>query len=183
VYAISKYTAEREVWRGMEEGLDAVILNPGFIVGCGRSKQGSLQLFDALQKSSTWFTNGITGYVDVRDVTTAAVRLTNEHISGKRFILVSDNLTYREVFDSILKTWNRKTTSTYASPFLLGIGWRLEKLWSMLTNRTPRITKETAHAAHEINRFDGSSITRALTDFKYRRAIDYIPEAAAFYHQ
>jgi dihydroflavonol-4-reductase len=183
VYAISKYTAEREVWRGMEEGLNAVILNPGFIVGYGKSKQGSLQLFDALSKNGSWFTNGVTGYVDVRDVAAAAVRLTNERISGKRFILVSDNLTYREVFDSILTAWNRKTTSTYASPFLLGIGWRLEKLLTIITNRTPRITKETSRAAHEINRFDGSSITCTLTDFKYRRATDYIPEAAAFYGQ
>lgn len=183
VYAISKYTAEREVWRGMEEGLHAVILNPGFIVGYGKSKQGSLQLFDALKKSGSWFTNGITGYVDVRDVADAAIRLTKEKVNGKRFILVSDNLTYREVFDTILKTWNRKTTSTFASPFLLGLGWRLEKLWSLITNRTPRITKETARAAHEINRFDGSSITRTLTNFKYRPASDYLTEAAAYFRQ
>ncbi|MCE2773600.1 MAG: 3-beta hydroxysteroid dehydrogenase, partial [Bacteroidetes bacterium] len=163
--------------------LNAVILNPGFIVGYGKSKQGSLQLFDALKKSGSWFTNGITGYVDVRDVADAAIRLTKEKVNGKRFILVSDNLTYREVFDTILKTWNRKTTSTFASPFLLGLGWRLEKLWSFITKRTPRITKETARAAHEINRFDGSSITRTLTNFKYRRSTEYLPEAAAYYRQ
>lgn len=32
-YTISKYASEQEVWRGIEEGLNAVIVNPSIIIG------------------------------------------------------------------------------------------------------------------------------------------------------
>ena len=35
VYSITKYGAEMEVWRGTQEGLDAVIVNPGVTLGEG----------------------------------------------------------------------------------------------------------------------------------------------------
>src|SRR5436190_8171415 len=44
-YAISKYGGEREVWRGIEEGLNAFIVNPTIVIGPGKWDTGSTQMF------------------------------------------------------------------------------------------------------------------------------------------
>ena len=70
-YAISKYGAEREVWRGIEEGLNAVIVNPSVILGPGDWKSGSPAFFSRIGKGLKFYTSGINGFVDVRDVSKA----------------------------------------------------------------------------------------------------------------
>ncbi|MBK7440418.1 MAG: NAD-dependent epimerase/dehydratase family protein [Bacteroidetes bacterium] len=67
-YSISKFLAEREVWRAMAEGLNAVIVNPSIIVGAGNWDSGSCKLFTTIYNGFKYYTNGVTGYVDVRDV-------------------------------------------------------------------------------------------------------------------
>jgi dihydroflavonol-4-reductase len=179
-YAISKYGAEREVWRAAEEGLDVVILNPSFILGPGDPKRSSSELFGVLQKGTSWYTSGITGYVDVRDVALAARLLMNSEISNERFILNAKNSSFKEIFDQVLSEFKNPPTKYKAGPFLIGLGWRLEKIRSVFTGTSPRITKETAAASQLINHFGGEKITKRI-DFKYRDLQKSIQEIATFY--
>jgi nucleoside-diphosphate-sugar epimerase len=179
-YAISKYGAEREVWRASEEGMDVVILNPSFILGPGDESKTSTEVFGALKKGNSWYTLGENGYVDVRDVAAAAVKLMESEIKNQRFVLSATNLTYKDFFDRILVALGKPKTKRRAGKFSLALGWRGEKFLCSLSGRNPRVTKETAITALQVNRYDGSRITKVI-DFKYRDCDQTINEVAAFY--
>lgn len=179
-YAISKYGAEREVWRASEEGMDVVILNPAFILGPGDENRTSAELFGALKKGNSWYTLGENGYVDARDVAMAAVKLMESEIKNQRFVLSAVNLSYRDFFDKVLMAFGKPKTKREAGRFFLALGWRGEKLFTSLTGGNPRVTKETAMSALQVNRYDGSRITKLL-DFNYRDLDNSIREIAEFY--
>ncbi|HEU4716534.1 MAG TPA: NAD-dependent epimerase/dehydratase family protein [Bacteroidia bacterium] len=179
-YAISKYGAEREVWRGTQEGLDAVIVSPSMILGPGDGERSSTQLFSALRKGLKWYTDGVNGYVDVRDVAAAAVKLMFSEIKNERFILSAENLSYRAFVDKVLKNFNLPVTKFRAGKFLTGIGWRAEKFLSVFSGKQPRLTPETTAASHEKNYYDGNLITRR-TDFTYRNMDETIREVCGYY--
>ena len=97
-YGLSKYFAEMEVWRAMAEGLNAVIINPATILGEGNWDQGSARLIKVAYSEFPFFTQGITGWVDVQDVVKVACVLMEEDVRDERFILSAGNYQYREIF-------------------------------------------------------------------------------------
>ena len=143
-YAISKYGGEREVWRAMEEGLSAFILNPSIIIGPGNWNSGSAQMVSQVWKGLPFYTNGITGFVDVRDVSKAALILMEKGIRNERFIINSENVSYKYVFDQIAENLKRKKPWIRVSSPLAEFGWRLEIIRSLFSRNKPMITKETA---------------------------------------
>jgi dihydroflavonol-4-reductase len=179
-YAISKYGAEREVWRGVAEGLNAVIINPGVIIGPGNWKTDSSMIFGQVQKGLKFYTDGVNGFVDVRDVSKAAIQLMQSNVSGERFIVVGESKPFRDVFDRISDRLNQPRPRIHAGPVLTGIAWRIERLKSMITGSKPVITKETARSASGINYYDNSKLKSTLK-------IDFIPvdqaidDAASFF--
>lgn len=101
-YARSKFLGENEVWRGYEQGLRVIVVNPSVILGPGRWNSGSGQLFSMVSKGMPFYTDGVTGYVDARDVAKAMVFLTlDTEVNGKRFILNSENLSFKDLFSLI----------------------------------------------------------------------------------
>lgn len=95
-YSVSKFLAEREVWRSIAEGLNAVIVNPSIIVGAGNWNSGSCKLFTTVNNGFKYYTEGKTGYVDVRDVVKIVYALMESDITNERFILNSENVSYRD---------------------------------------------------------------------------------------
>jgi dihydroflavonol-4-reductase len=143
-YAISKYGGEREVWRAMEEGLSAFIINPTIVIGPGDWNSGSTQMFSQVNKGISFYTDGSTGFVDSRDVSKAAILLMDKGVHDQRYIINSENVTYRYVFDLIAENLGKKKSSIKATPAMIEIGWRLETLKSAILGTKPMITKETA---------------------------------------
>ena len=143
-YAISKYGSEREVWRGIEEGLSAFIINPSIIIGAGNWKTGSTQMFSQVWKGLSFYTDGITGFVDVRDVSKAAILLMKKGVSNERFIINAENLSYRNIFDLIATNLGRPKAKIKVNKFFAEIGWRGELIKSFFMQKSPLITKETA---------------------------------------
>jgi len=115
-YAISKFKAECEVWRGMQEGLKIAILNPSVIIGAGNWKQGSCQLIQKVAKGLQFYPKGSTGFVDVRDVARAAILLMESDISGERYILNGANWSYQKFFTQTALALNQ-TLQTTATAF------------------------------------------------------------------
>jgi dihydroflavonol-4-reductase len=179
-YAISKYGGEREAWRATEEGMDVIILNPSLILGPGDENRSSSEVMRVLKKGNSWFTNGVTGYVDARDVAKAAVLLMKSEIKNERFIINAANLSFKEFFDKVLLLFGKPKTKYEAGSFLTGLGWRGDKIRAALTGRKASFTKETAIASQAINRFDGEKITRVL-DFKYREIDETLREVCHYY--
>ena len=179
-YAISKYGAEREVWRAAEEGLNVVIVNPSFIIGPGDTSKSSSEAFGILRKGASWYTNGVNGYVDVRDVAHAAIKLIKSDVLNQRFILNAANLSYRSFFDKVLVQLNKPKTKREAGKFLLALAWRIEKLLAAIAGRNPIITKEKVGYALQISQYDGSKIQKTI-NFNYRNIDTSIMEICKFY--
>lgn len=177
-YAISKQKAEMEVWRGIAEGLDAVIINPGVILGEGDLNRSSTNLFKIVHNGFPYYTKGATAWVDVKDVVKVAVLLMNSLISKERFIISAGNYTYKEIFDWMAKAMDKKGPSKLANKWMTELVWRIQYLKSILLGTTATITKETAHNAHEINLFDSGKLLQAIPDFRYQKMEDTIRRVA-----
>ena len=162
-YAKTKYAAEREVWRGIEEGLDAVIVNPSVILGPGDWESGSSKIFQTLWKGTKFYTKGVNGFVDVRDVVDAMYQLMNAPIVNQRFILSSENLSYQLLFTKIMNVFHKKPPFINAGFWLLSIAWRLEKLKSMVFHHKPLITKETVNTSQNCYYYSADKIKQQLT--------------------
>ena len=162
-YALSKYLAEQEVWRGIQEGLPSVIVNPSVILGPGDWSKGSSQLFEKVWDGLKFYTSGSTGYVDVLDVANIIVTLMDSHISNQRFIINAENLAYKTVFDWIAEELNRPKAHIKVTPLLKEIAWRLEKVKSTFTGKKPLITKETANKSMTNSAYSNKKICAALS--------------------
>lgn len=173
-YGQSKYLGELEVWRGLAEGLNAVIVNPALVLGPGNWDESSTEIFKTIYKESPWFTDGSTGFVDVRDVAAAMIALMESGISAERFILSAENRSFREVFYAIADTFKKKRPSKKVTPLLAAIVWRWEAIKSKLTGIRPLITKETAATALAKVNFDNSKLKKFLPEFRYRSLDDTI---------
>jgi nucleoside-diphosphate-sugar epimerase len=148
VYAIAKFAAEREVWRGIEEGLNAVIVNPSIILGPADWTDGSARLFKTVFDGLKFYTDGINGFVDVRDVSTIMIKLTMSDVSAERFVLNADNVSYKDLLSKIADGLKVKRPQIRAARILSELAWRMEKVRSIVTGGTPFITKETASSAN-----------------------------------
>jgi nucleoside-diphosphate-sugar epimerase len=107
-YGISKNKAEMEVWRGMGEGLDAVIINPSTVLGFGNWHDSSCAIFKNSYKGFPWYTKGVNGFVAVEDVAKIAVLLMESNIIEERFIINHENWEFKKLFDAIADGFGQK---------------------------------------------------------------------------
>jgi dihydroflavonol-4-reductase len=166
-YAKSKYFSEMEVWRGLSEGLETVIVNPSIVLGAGDWERSSSELFKTAYDEFGWYSEGVSGFVDVRDVARVMIALMNSGIRGERFILNSENWTYQQLFTEMAGRFSRRIPHKKVTPFLAEVVWRLELVKSFFTRKDPMVTKETARTAQIINRFDNQKIKEALGGFSF----------------
>ncbi len=161
-YALSKYKSEQEVWRGMAEGLNAVILNPSIILGAGNWQTGSPLYIKTIWDGLSFFTTGIKGFVDVRDVAECMIQLTESEISAERYILNGENLPLKEVFDMIADNLNKKRPTRKASLLMLQAFRYFESLRYFITQKEPRMTKHMLQPAIHTDRYSNQKIKDAL---------------------
>ena len=161
-YAESKYYGELEVWRGVAEGLRAVIVNPSVVLGPADWNRSSTRLFRYVYQERPFYTAGAANFVDVRDVVEAMLRLTFSDISGERFILNAGQLNYKEFFEMSARGLGKKAPAIKVSPALAEIVWRLEHVRAWITGRRPLITKDTARVSAKSHLFGNEKIRKAV---------------------
>jgi len=161
-YAISKYGAEMEIWRGQQEGLNAVIVNPGVIIGPGFKEQGSGKLFKNVQNGMPFYTKGNTGFIAVTDVVKIMFDLVKSEIKNERFILIAENVTFHDIFNAITKAYKIKAPSIYLSPFMMGVLWRIDWLFSTIFRQKRNLDKTTARASFSKNLYSNEKIKSTL---------------------
>ena len=179
-YAITKYGAENEIWRGIHEGIPAVIVNPGIIIGPSNWNRSSTTLFKNIHKGLKHYTTGVNGFVDVRDVSKAIISLTQSTTHSEKYILVGENLSYKEVFEEIAKCLDKPIPNKPASKLLLEFVWRAALLKSFFNGRSPAITKETARVTSQKFYYDSSKIKKELS-FEFYSTKDAIKNAADYF--
>lgn len=178
-YAITKYCAEREIWRAEQEGLSTVIVNPGIIFGPSSWHRSSTTLFKQVSRGLPRYTPGTNGFVDVRDVSRAIVELMDSKISSERFILVGKNISYKEIFQKIATALNKPAPNKEAKKWMMQLAWRYESIRAAIRRKSPAITKETAMTACEKYFYDSSKIEKAI-NFEFNSIDDAIKNTARF---
>lgn len=182
-YGQSKYLAEMQVWRGIGEGLNAVIVNPVLIMGPGDWNKSSSMIFKNVYNELPWYTDGTTGFVDVRDVAKAMIMLMESNITAERFIISAENKSYRDVFNLIAKAFGKRAPNRKVTPALTRIVWRLEAIRNFFTGKEPLITKETTTTAMTKANMDNSKLKKFLPGFSYRKIEDSIMDTCAAFQQ
>ncbi len=177
-YSITKYGAEMEVWRASQEGVPVVIVNPGIIIGPGFWHKGSGAMFSKIKKGLKFYTTGITGFVGVNDVVRIMEHLMNSEIINQRYVIVSDNLSYQEVFSFIASALKRPQPSIRITKFLSECIWRLEYVRSKLTLSPPLLTKRTARSALANHPYTAEKIRNKI-GFEFEPVKDCIEQTAA----
>ncbi len=167
-YGKTKYLGEMEVWRGIGEGLDAVIVNPTIIISqYGDWTKGSMAIFKNIYNGFPWYSTGSAGFVSALDVAEAMYQLMQSDISAQRFIVNAENKTFKDLFFMIADAFGKKRPSKAVTPFLAAIVWRVEKIKSFFTKKDPMVTKETADSALSTVQFDNTALLKALPSFTY----------------
>ncbi|WP_090606899.1 NAD-dependent epimerase/dehydratase family protein [Parapedobacter koreensis] len=164
-YAVAKYEAEMEVWRGIAEGLDAVIVNPALIIGPTAKTEGngtSGAIFERLNEGLQFYTDGSVGLVDVEDVAKAMVLLMeNTTVTGQRFLLSNVNMAHKELLARCSVYLNRPAPTLKATAWMLSFAWRAAGIWALLSGRRPLLTREMAKSATQKMRFSNRKIVDA----------------------
>ena len=179
-YAISKYGAEIEVWRGYQEGLPIVIVNPGVILGPGFWKNGSGEIFSKVQKGLLFYTKGITGFVTVNDVVKIMTQLMKSNINGERYIVIAKNISFEKILATIAKALNVNSPSIYAKPWITEIVWRIDWLLSTFFNCKRRLSKDMVQSLHSENLISNEKVKRNL-DFTFQNVEIYCNEVVTFF--
>ena len=182
-YGESKYLGELEVWRGIGEGLSAVMVNPTIILGAGDWDGGSSKIFKSVYDEFPWYSDGINGFVDVRDVATIMIQLMDSDITAERFIISAENKSYQDIFTLIANAFHKKVPAKKVTPFLAKIVWRLEAFKSRFTGQEPLLTKETAASALAKTYFDNSKLIKYLPQFTYRSIQQTIIQTVGVFQQ
>lgn len=165
-YAISKYGAEMEIWRGQQEGLEVIILNPGVIIGPSFWEQGSGQLFTKVKKGLSFYTMGSSGFVAVTDVARIAIQLMKSEIHNERFTLIAKNIVFRDILNSIADSLLAKRPTIHAKPLFMEIYWRIDWILSNIFMQKGQFNSATAKASYSKKEYSNEKITTLLkTEF------------------
>ena len=174
-YGISKYLAEREVWRGTEEGLPAVIVNPSIILGLSNPYNGSTQLFSEVWHGLKFYTTGVNGFVDVKDLVRAMILLQESDIKNERFVVSAENINYHQVFNMIADYYGKPRPKIKVNRWMSELAWRFYAVAGLFSKRPPVITKETTTTAMTEYRYSSEKLKKAL-NFEFRNIEDTFKE-------
>ena len=161
-YAISKYGAEMEIWRGLQEGLQVVIVNPGVIIGPGFWNQGSGELFTKVKNGLPFYTKGLTGFVAVSDVVSILHQLMNSPIHGERFTLISQNIIFQDFLNSIADALKVKRPKYHATPLMINTLSKLDWVASNVFGQKRQLSKASARSSYTTDLYSNEKIKNAL---------------------
>lgn len=180
VYAKSKYLAELEVFRGQEEGISSVIVNPSLILAGANWNLSSAQLFKYVWDQKPFYIDGFVNYVDVMDVTIIIHRLLHAEIEGERFTVSAGKISYKDFFGMIAIEFNKKSPSIKLTKNFLKIGAFVESFLARITGSEPRLTRETARLAGSEFRFENEKIRNRL-NFEFQPIDKTLRRCCAYY--
>jgi nucleoside-diphosphate-sugar epimerase len=167
-YSLSKYLAEREVWRASEEGLKTVVVNPSIVIGPGNWHRSSANIFMIATRGIKWYTTGGIAFVDVRDVVKSMLLLMEKDICNERFIVSSENLLFKTFIRMVNTSVGKPAPNKNAGKLMLELIWRADKIKSIITGSPHIFTKDVAHYAVETLFYSNEKIKRKIS-------IDFLP--------
>lgn len=178
-YATSKYLGELEVWRGVAEGLSAVIINPSVVLGPGDWHRSSTRLLRYAYDEHYFYTRGLLNFVDVRDVVAHFLRLMLElpPTPPERYILSGGACSLGDLLRAAASVFGRRPPAVAVPDWAAEVIWRFEHVRSLLTGARPLITRDTARAGRLPIRYDAHK-AQQTTGLSFKPLADTIAWAA-----
>ena len=179
-YSKGKYLSEQEVWRGIQEGLNATILNPAIIFGPNNCTRSSGTMIARIEKGLPALPAGGSGIVSVLDVVEVMIRAANQAPTNERYILCAENIRMSELFTKIADALHVKIGKTIAKKWQIKLVFYMEALVEIFTGKRATITREIIRNYDEVKQFDGSKATCAF-GFEYRNTFSSIEDTIRYY--
>lgn len=161
-YSRTKYWGELEIWRGIVEGLNAVIVNPSVVIGPGGWNESSGQLFSTVNKGLKFYTSGVTGYVGAADVAESMILLMESDIENERFVLNERDLSFKELFTLIAKSLDKKPPKWAATKLMMQMAHIASQSLALITGKEPLITRSTIRSAFGKKYYSSEKLIKAL---------------------
>lgn len=172
-YAKSKYLSELEVWRGIEEGLDAFIINPSVVLGPGDWHKSSTKAFNLVYNNSKFYSTGHMNYIDVRDVVDILVELMKQDETGERYILNGGRVTVKEFYTKVAEEMGLKKPRYRITYKMALFGMKLLWLRWLFTGKKSSINREILKTLKKSHFFDNNKIISRL-NYTFRSIEDSI---------
>lgn len=181
MYAITKFGAEMEVWRGSQEGVPVVIVNPGVIIGPGFWNTGSGLIFKKVNKGMSYHFPKVTGFIGVQDVVRTMHQLICSSIEGEQFILVAENMSFRSVFEKVAKSIGKPPPSKHLKPWMVTAGWLLEVSLGRLSGKKRHLTRHSVNSLFEKTNYSSEKIKNCLPKIKFEDISKVIDNTGSYY--
>ncbi|MGB0933267.1 MAG: NAD-dependent epimerase/dehydratase family protein [Lishizhenia sp.] len=175
-YSMSKHLAEKEVWRGIEEGLNAIIVNPSVVFGAGDWNESSLTIFRNVQKGLAFYPPGSNAFVDARDVVQIMYKLMQSSREGERYLCIGENATFKQMLSTIALTLNKKPPHIKIGKILMGFAWRLAWIGSLFSSKPAALTKSSVTSSFEHTVFSNQKIKTELA-FSFKSLKEMVENA------
>jgi len=179
-YSITKHGAEMEVWRATQEGVDVVIVNPGVILGAGFWNTNTGKFFSQVDKGFRFYTKGVTGFIGVIDVVKIMLQLMNSNLKNERFVLVSENKSFKKVFSLIAESLEKKKPTIRVSKIITSLVWRVDFIISKITGKKSLLTKENAISLHTKTYYNSKKLQKQL-GYTFQPINEVIKETSKYY--
>ncbi|MBZ9629955.1 NAD-dependent epimerase/dehydratase family protein [Salegentibacter sp. LM13S] len=178
-YAISKYGAEIEAWRGTQEGVPTVIVKPGIILGPGFWKEGTGKIFSKIDKGMNYHFPKIAGFIGVKDVVVVMQKLMEAEIKNEAYILVSENLSFKTVFEQAATALDKPKPKKALKKWMVWIGWIFQKIGGFFGAKR-QISRNTVNTLFQHSIYSNEKIKESLS-FEFTPMRRVIAETAKFY--
>ena len=161
-YSQTKKNAEMEVWRGVSEGLNVTIVNPGVIIGSGFWKRGSGAFFTQISRGINYYPTGKTGFICVKDVVNIMYTLMKKNIFSERFILVAENWSFKKFFHKVSESLNLNPPKKEAGKILMNIALALDFLNSLFSGRRRKLNSASVESSTSTSHYSNAKILSRL---------------------
>ena len=166
-YARSKNASELEVWRGSQEGLNVIIVNPGLILGDNVNNPSIRKILKIAHNNFFFYPTGKVAVIDINDVSRILMLLLNSSVKNERFILVSENIDQRMLFDKFRLSIGKRKAFFPLSKFLLNFFLIGEIILQTLGIRKRFMSWALIQILCSKQIYDGSKVSRLLS-FEYK---------------
>jgi dihydroflavonol-4-reductase len=161
-YDRTKYLAELEVEKGIARGLEAVIMNPGHIIGAYDTHNWSRMITLIARRKLPGVPPGSGTFADAREVASAHISALDKGRVGERYLLGGVDATYLEmvrIIGELLGVPVPKRALPLVAIRLLG---RVSQWGSYVTRKAPTVTPEIAEGAARVHYFKSDKAIREL---------------------
>ncbi len=181
-YAISKHGAEIEVWRASQEGVPVVILNPGVILGPGFWDKGTGQIFKRVYNGLNYYFPKITGFVGVKDVANLAVKAMDSAAENEQYIVVAENLSFKEIFDEVAKSFGKQPPQKSLKPWMIYLGWLYQSIASFLFGTKKQLSKRDHKSLFQHSLYSSEKVKKEFS-YKFLPVKIVIEETSDIYRE